>query len=474
MNGSAYVVGYTLSTDFPAANAYQGSNAGGADAFVTKLSPSGSTLVYSTYLGGSNWELGYGVAVDASGSAYVTGRTTSANFPTASAYQNSSGGLDDAFVTKLSASGSSLDYSTYLGGSSLDYGYGIAVDASGSAYIAGQTYSTDFPTANPYHGSNAGSADAVFTKLSPSGNSLVYSTYFGGSAYDYAGGIAVDASGSAYVTGYTLSTNFPTANAYQGTNAGGDDSFVAKLVPKLVLSPASTSVAPQGSKAFSASGGTGGYVYSLQTNASGGTINALTGAYTAGPTGNVTDVVQVTDSTNETKTANVTVGPGVSISPASPTVPTAGSVGFTATGGSGTGYAWVLATNNSGGSIDPSTGAYTAGATAKVADTVQVTDSLGNAATATVHVTDAAPADAGTDGAAPADAGADGADGAAPDGSTDLDGGPGVDAGNGDVGNTGGCGCDVVGDTRSEGWLAWAALGALLLVVRRRKTASER
>jgi hypothetical protein len=224
----AYVGGYTLSADFPTSNPYQGANAGDYDVFVTKLSASGSTIAYSTYLGGGGTDYGRGIAIDGSGCAYVTGATYSADFPTSNPYQGDAGGTD-AFVTKLSASGNTTVYSTYLGGGAIDWGRGIAVDGSGCAYAAGYTDSADFPTNNPYQG-NQGGRDAFVTKFSASGNTTVYSTYLGGSAADEMwGGIAVDGSGCAYVNGPTESADFPTNNPYQGANAGADDVFVTKL-----------------------------------------------------------------------------------------------------------------------------------------------------------------------------------------------------------------------------------------------------
>jgi hypothetical protein len=158
------VTGYTYSSNFPTQNAYQGSYGGNSDVFVTKLSPSGS-LIYSTYLGGSYIDSAYAIAVDSSGNAYVTGETTSSDFPTENPYQVSYGGNDDAFVTKLDSSGNSLIYSTYLGGSSYDLAYAIAVDSSGNAYVTGFTRSSDFPTENPYQVSYGGNDDAFVTKL---------------------------------------------------------------------------------------------------------------------------------------------------------------------------------------------------------------------------------------------------------------------------------------------------------------------
>src|SRR5206468_3576407 len=135
------------------------------------------TLVYSTYLGGTGYDYGFGIAVDPSGSAYVTGLTTSTDFPTVNPFQGEIAGRRDAFVTKFSPAGNSLVYSTYLGGSDFDQGSGIAVDTSGSAYVSGTTASTDFPTVNPFQGQNAGCWDAFVAKFSTAGTSLVYSTY---------------------------------------------------------------------------------------------------------------------------------------------------------------------------------------------------------------------------------------------------------------------------------------------------------
>jgi len=234
--GSAYVTGGTVSTNFPTRSPYQATHHGGDfDAFVTKLTPAGNALVYSTYLGGSAGENGCGIAVDATGSAYVTGGTTSTDFPTQSPYQATLQGVGDAFVTKLTPGGDALSYSTYLGGNGTDVGYRIAVDGAGSAYVTGVTTSTNFPTQSAYQaayqGGWDGGWDAFVTKLRPAGNALVYSTYLGGSGDDYSGGIAVDATGSAYVTGYTQSTNFPTQSPYQAAHQGGWDAFVTKLTP---------------------------------------------------------------------------------------------------------------------------------------------------------------------------------------------------------------------------------------------------
>ncbi len=231
-SGNAYVTGYTSSTDFSTTSPLQGSNAGGEDAFVTKINVAGSALVYSTYLGGSAYDLGNGIAVDGSGNTYVTGYTSSINFPLASPLQPSYGGNTDAFVAKLNAAGSALVYSSYLGGSGGDQGYGIAVDGSGNAYVTGYTQSINFPTTNPLQPSiGGGSSDAFVAKINAAGSARVYSTYLGGSSFDQGYGIAVDGSGNAYVTGFTYSTNFPTANPLQGSNGGNGngDAFVTKI-----------------------------------------------------------------------------------------------------------------------------------------------------------------------------------------------------------------------------------------------------
>jgi hypothetical protein len=237
--GNAYVAGLTRSADFPTTlGAFQpASGGGGLDAFVTKLNPTGSGLVYSTYLGGSADDGANGVAIDAAGQAYVTGFTQSPNFPTTpGAFDTTLNGGSDAFVTKLNAAGNGLVYSTYLGGSgSDDNGQGVTIDALGSAYVTGHTDSTNFPTTpgafQPAFGGP--NIDAFVTKLNPLGTGLVYSTYLGGNAEDNAFGIAVDSLGNAYVTGVTLSNNFPTTpGAFQTTfTGGGRDAFVTKLNP---------------------------------------------------------------------------------------------------------------------------------------------------------------------------------------------------------------------------------------------------
>jgi hypothetical protein len=236
--GNAYIAGHTAA-NFPTVNPYQPSQGGQGDAFVAKFAPDG-TPVYSTYLGGSYLDYATDIAVDGMGNAYVTGKTGSVNFPTKNALQPAYAGGWDAFVTKLNPTGSALVYSTYLGGSSeenyINAGVSgsIAVDPFGAAYVSGSTQSADFPTVQPFQATLHGSVDAFVSKLSPSGGSLVYSTFLGGDAGETGWAIAVDRSGQAVVTGDTTSyTTFPTKNAYQAacasSAAGCWDAFVTRL-----------------------------------------------------------------------------------------------------------------------------------------------------------------------------------------------------------------------------------------------------
>jgi hypothetical protein len=202
------------------------------DAFVTKLNSSGSALVYSTFMGGSGYDNGHDIAVDSAGSAYVTGWTSSTNFPTRNAMQPTSGGGQyDAFVFKLNPAGSGLVYSTYLGGTSDDWGLGIALDSSEDAYVIGNTESLNFPTVSPFqkHHRGGNTTDVFVSKLNAAGSTLLFSTYLGGSLTDNSFRIAVDSSGYAYVTGNTSSTDFPTLNPLQAHLNGLSDGFVAKI-----------------------------------------------------------------------------------------------------------------------------------------------------------------------------------------------------------------------------------------------------
>jgi uncharacterized protein (TIGR03437 family) len=232
--GNALIVGDTTSRTFPLVNPLQ-ANYGGhiSDGFVAKLNPTGSALVYSTYLGGDGEEYGNGIAIDSAGNAYVTGFTSARDFPLANALQSTfGGGFIDAFVAKLNSAGSSLAYSTYLGGSRDDGGLGIATDSTSNAYLSGSTNSTNYPLEKPLQAANGGNSDVVVTKINPTGSALVYSTYFGGSQDEFGRGIAVDTEGFAYVTGDTSSSDFPTSSPAQPTFGGGNfDAFVMRLGP---------------------------------------------------------------------------------------------------------------------------------------------------------------------------------------------------------------------------------------------------
>ncbi len=247
--GNAYIAGSTSAAApnaFPTSGPFQGASGGGVDAFVTKLNPSGSAIVYSTYLGGGGADRAFAIAVNATGEAYVTGETASAGatpFPTRNAIQSANAGptgpnpaaTNDAFVAKLNAAGNDLVYSTYLGGALADRARGIAVDSTGAAYVAGTTASTNFPTANAIDSTHGGGDDAFVSKLAPDGSALAFSTYLGDSGADGADAIAFSqATGDAYVTGSTGSAAYPTtAGALQTTRpAGADntrDAFVSRV-----------------------------------------------------------------------------------------------------------------------------------------------------------------------------------------------------------------------------------------------------
>lgn len=292
--GNAYITGVTVSTDFPTVNPLQGRNQGNSDAFIVQLTPDGkilystylggsqfdiansiaidpqgnvlitggthspdfplarplyryrgngdafvaklhlqrSQLIYSTYLGGENEDLGYSIAVDTSGNAYIAGQTSSNFFPLVRALQPSLRGLTDAFVTEINPLGSAILFSTYLGGSAVDIAYAITTDSKGAIYLTGLTNSTDFPIVKPLQGSNHGFVDAFIVKMSPSGPSLLYSTYLGGTDRESGSGIAVDPAGNVYVTGITDSTDFPLISPLQSGFGGIRDVFVVKINPE--------------------------------------------------------------------------------------------------------------------------------------------------------------------------------------------------------------------------------------------------
>ena len=238
--GNSYITGTTVSPDFPMKNRAEGQHAD-YDAFVTKLNSTGSGLVYSTYLGGSGHDEGVAVGVDANGFAYVVGSTASTNFPvTSSAFQKVNHGGSDAFVTKLNQAGNAFVYSTYLGGTNDDQPKAITLDSSHRVYVTGYTGSVDFPLHNAFQSAlkTPGNPTGFVTRLSADGSSLSYSTYLGGSNFDWGFGIAVDSSSQAFVCGFTGSSDFPTTagafnTTYQGENPPDDEpgaeGFVAKF-----------------------------------------------------------------------------------------------------------------------------------------------------------------------------------------------------------------------------------------------------
>ena len=256
--GGVTIAGDTASPNFPTSHPLQSKLNGQANVFVARLNPSGNSLTYSTYLGGSGSDHGAAVALDAAGAAYVTGSTTSPNFPVVNAFQAASGGSQDAFAAKISSSGAALVYSTYLGGSGGTAGFpeagsAIAVDGAGSAYIAGTTSSPNFPLANPLLSALGGvGIHAFVAKLTPLGNGLVYSTYLGGSSIDQASAIAVDSGGNSAIAGYSASQDFPLAGGVQPYLAGSYDAFITRLDSTGTVLLASTFLGGSGSDAANA------------------------------------------------------------------------------------------------------------------------------------------------------------------------------------------------------------------------------
>jgi hypothetical protein len=224
--GNVYLAGFSSSINFPVAGAFQGMYGGGVDAFLVKFNSTGSRL-WATYYGGSNDDYGYSCATDAAGNVYLAGASDSINLPLAGAFQGTNGGLGDAFLVKFNSTGSRL-WATYYGGSDQDYGFSCATDTAGDVYLAGTTYSINFPVAGAFQGTNGGNWDAFLVKFNSIGSRL-WATYYGGTSDDYAYSFATDAAGNVYMAGYTNSTNFPVEGAFQGTNGGGFDAFMVKF-----------------------------------------------------------------------------------------------------------------------------------------------------------------------------------------------------------------------------------------------------
>jgi uncharacterized protein (TIGR03437 family) len=233
--GNTYITGETNSLNFPVVNAAQPNFRGNVDGFAVKLNATGNVLLYSTYLGGTFFDAGYGIALDKFDSAYLVGRTDSTQFPVKEALQPALRGQRDAFVTKLDADGA-IVYSTYLGGESAipggrddEAGYGVVIDSLQNVYLTGYTSSPSFPIVGGAQPTLSGVEDAFVAKINPLGSSIIYSTFLGGTRVDNARGIAVDTFGNAYITGYTISGDFPVVNALQPDYGGNSDAFVDKL-----------------------------------------------------------------------------------------------------------------------------------------------------------------------------------------------------------------------------------------------------
>jgi len=232
--GDLFLAGETFSADFPTTpGAFQGSHAGTMDSFVAKVASNGSRLLIATLLGGSGRDEILSLALDDDGYVYAAGTTDSPDFPTTPGAYDGNVSSGDAFVVKFSPDLETLVYGTVLGGSSIDEALAVAVDADGSAYLAGETFSADFPTTpGAFDRSNHGGWDAFAAKINPAGSDLVYSTYLGGLFFDAGDAIALDETGAAYVAGFTGSSDFPsTPDAFQTRVAGGTDAFVVKLSP---------------------------------------------------------------------------------------------------------------------------------------------------------------------------------------------------------------------------------------------------
>ncbi len=228
-NGSVYVTGRTTSKDFPMKNSFDDTHNGTWDAFLFKISPEGDTLNFSTFIGGNDDDWGYGVALDSSNSIYLSGNTSSPDFPIKNAF-DSLMEVEEAYIVKLNPSGNSLNYSTFLGGSGGEKGWGLTADDEGFVYICGRTESADFPVKNPIQKTKNQGWDMFVSKISQNGSSLVYSTFLGGNGdLEEANRITVDKFGCSYITGFTTSSDFPVINPLDGIYGGKWDSFVSKI-----------------------------------------------------------------------------------------------------------------------------------------------------------------------------------------------------------------------------------------------------
>jgi uncharacterized repeat protein (TIGR01451 family) len=384
--GNAYVTGGTKSVSFPTANAYQGTRAGDTDAFLTKINPAGSALLYSTYIGGSGTDRGSGVAIDGSGNAYVAGYAGSPDFPTENAFQNSFGGSFDAFIAKFdpNAGGfASLVFCGYLGGIGDDKAFGIAIDSGGNnIYVTGQTSSNNFPVLAAAQPAFGGSFDAFIARISTTGTK-VYATYLGGTGDDRASGIAVNSAGAVYVTGFTSSTNFPTATPLQISNGGGFDAFVAKLNPAgnaLLYSTylggsanESNTSAVTSTNPIALDASNNAYLTGFTSSTNFPTVAPFQSAKAAGQDA---FVVKIADATPAADYA-------ISVTPSSRTVIPGGGTNYTVTATPVGGFTGTIALSASGFSND-STASFSP-------TTIVITDASAKSSTLTVNTTAATP-----------------------------------------------------------------------------------
>lgn len=233
-SGNAYVAGWTSSDDFPGLNGYDESHNGLKDCFITKVNSTGTGVIYSTYVGGSGIDALASMSVDDDGIAYATGYTSSSNFPLQNAYSDSLNGFMDCFVFKLSQNGQSILFSSYIGGSDVDYGVGVVYDSSGAAYITGYTESNDFPLVSAFDTSFSGLTESFVSKFNTTTNALEYSSYLGGSGEDEGKCITVDPEGNIVVAGNTKSEDFPIIDE---THNGGFDCFVIIVPTQMPIEP---------------------------------------------------------------------------------------------------------------------------------------------------------------------------------------------------------------------------------------------
>ncbi len=229
-DNNAYICGYTYSINFPSVNAFESTHNGSQDAFITKLNTTGTGIVFSSFLGGSSYDTADGLSIDSNNNIYLSGTTGSDNFPTYKGLNASRNGGDDGFIAKLNSTGNGLIFSTYLGGSSNENTVKIAVDSYDNIYVAGTTFSANFPKVNAFDTVIAGGSEAFVTKLNATGTGLIFSSYLGGDGQDYFRAIAIDAYNNTYLTGDTYSsTDFPLVNAINDTLSGPKDYFVSKI-----------------------------------------------------------------------------------------------------------------------------------------------------------------------------------------------------------------------------------------------------